>query len=213
MKCLIHGVLAVVVAFTLALPATADAQATIKKTSHGVQMLLKERVLPFNSVDPAAETLSIAVGVEAGNILLDALPVAALVPNAKGTKWNYKVKPTGEYMIYKAQIKEKQEKNGDRAYDVKMKMTVSGFYLIHNNERILLFLSVGDDVFYLDEYFDRVPRKTYKPWRAWKLNFPHRDYLARYHVCGDGTQQVGEACDGDNDDACPGQCQPNCTCP
>jgi hypothetical protein len=33
-------------------------------------------------------------------------------------------------------------------------------------------------------------------------------------VCGDGTiNQMGEHCDGADDDACPGECHQNCTCP
>jgi hypothetical protein len=30
--------------------------------------------------------------------------------------------------------------------------------------------------------------------------------------CGDGVRQPGEACDGDDDDACPGLCQADCAC-
>lgn len=33
-----------------------------------------------------------------------------------------------------------------------------------------------------------------------------------FPVCGDGVLQSGEACDGDDDDACPGLCQADCTC-
>ncbi len=32
-------------------------------------------------------------------------------------------------------------------------------------------------------------------------------------VCGDNVRAGSEACDGSDDGACPGQCQPGCTCP
>ncbi len=32
-------------------------------------------------------------------------------------------------------------------------------------------------------------------------------------VCGDNVAEGGEACDGTDDDACPGECQADCTCP
>jgi hypothetical protein len=32
-------------------------------------------------------------------------------------------------------------------------------------------------------------------------------------VCGNGVQEVGEVCDGGDDDACPGECSSLCTCP
>ncbi|MEW6442899.1 MAG: hypothetical protein AB1640_18340 [bacterium] len=32
-------------------------------------------------------------------------------------------------------------------------------------------------------------------------------------VCGNGTREGGEDCDGEDDASCPGLCQPDCTCP
>jgi len=182
MKRFVYGVVAFVVAFTLALPATADAKSTIKfKYPKKLDtMTISVRGIPLTDMDPGTEEVSILVTNASGVLDFEDFYPGQFIPNGSGTKWTFKIdRPHDALTTYKAQILEKYKaRTGITEYTFKLKSDISAWAAdpLRNpgpNEdelgQIFLCITVDNDMFYIDTPWERDPEDSSRPVKGWKL--------------------------------------------
>jgi hypothetical protein len=178
MKRFLYVVGALAVAFTLAVAGTAEAKGKIKfkmpKRFDTFQVKLVG--VPETDVYPSSEIISFLVANVDGIVYYESFDPGDFKPNAKGTTWKYKRKRDKVTpMTYKFLIKEKIGKlTGEPEYHLKIKAEAdlwrtdpnrNSVYSEEDLANMTFQMGIGDDVFYLNDDWERLGGGVVKGWK------------------------------------------------
>ncbi len=182
MKRLFYLAAAAAIAFTFAVPGSAWAPGKIRfKYPKRLDLVkLNARVIPLTDVDPGTENIQFSMTNAAGTVYSDVISAGSMLPNTRGNSWKFKQKKDGSPMIYSARIREKlNKKTFQTEFLVKVNVECdaaaadparNGGFSEADSRTIYTNVTIGDDVFFINAYWDRIPRNIERAVRGWKLS-------------------------------------------
>jgi hypothetical protein len=183
MKRLLYGVavLAIAIAFTLAVPgsAWAPAKLTFKVPRALDRISINVRCLPFSTMDPGTEDVTVLLAKSTDLIHAEYFAPGQLVPNSRGNKWTFKIKRPEVPAAYNVKIiKKYRAKTGVTEYLFKFNAVIDAWAADPARNpgpteeelgTIFTQISIGDDAFYVDALWECIPKNLERPVKGWKL--------------------------------------------